>query len=61
MDTKGTEPSVCITEVSVLESNLLSTDTKGTEPSVCITELSVLESNLLNSDTKGTVLCQAKS
>ncbi|CAH3149415.1 unnamed protein product, partial [Porites lobata] len=42
-DTTETEPSVCITEVSVLESNLLNADTKGTVPSVHITEVSVLQ------------------
>ena len=41
-DTKGTEPSVHFTEVSVLQSNLFNTHTKGTEPSVRFTEVSVL-------------------
>ena len=36
-DTKGTEPSVSITEVSVLQSNRLNMGTEGTEPSVRIT------------------------
>ena len=44
-DTKGTEPSVRITEVSVLQYNLLNMDTKGTEPSVRIKEVSVLQFN----------------
>ena len=52
---KGKEPSVHLTEVSVLQSNLFNTHTKGTEPSVRFTEVSVLQSNLLNTDTKGTV------
>ena len=52
-DTKGTEPSVHLTEVSVLQSNLLNTDTKGTVPSVHITEVSVLQSNLLVQTPKG--------
>ena len=53
-DTKGTEPSVCFTEVSVLQANLFKTDTKGTESSVCFTEVSMLQANLFNTDTKGT-------
>ena len=43
-DIKGTEPSVCITEVSVLQ--LLNKVIKATEPSVHITEVSVLLSQL---------------
>ena len=46
-DTTETEPSVRITEVSVLQSDLLNMDTKGTEPSVCITDMTVLQSSLL--------------
>ena len=52
-DTKEAEPSVCVTEVSVLLSNLLNMHTKVTVPSVHITEMSVLHSKLLNVDTKG--------
>ena len=54
-DTKGTEPSVRITELSVLQYILLNMGTKGTEPSVLITEVSALQCNLRNTDTKGTV------
>ena len=50
---KGLTLSVHITQVSVLQSNLLNTDTKETEPSVHITEVSVLQSNLLNTPPKG--------
>lgn len=39
-DTKGTEPGVRITEVSVLPSNLLNMDTTESELSVCIKEVS---------------------
>ena len=46
-DTKGTVPSVHITEVSVLQSNHLNKETKWTVPSDCITEVSVLQLNLL--------------
>ena len=49
-----TDRGVCITEVSVLQSNHLNTDTKGTESSVHITKVFVLQSNLHNTDTKGT-------
>jgi len=50
--TKETEPSVHITEVSVLQSNLFNMDTKGTEPNVHITEVSILHSNHLNTDNQ---------
>ena len=52
-DTKGTKPSVLITEVSVLQSNFLNADTKGTETTVLTTEVSVLLSSLLILIPKG--------
>ena len=51
---KGLTLSVHITQVSVLQSNLLNADTKETEPSVHITEVSVLQTNILNTNKKGT-------
>ena len=51
---KGLTLSVHITQVSVLQSNLLNTDTKETEPSVQITEVSVLQTNIFNTNKKGT-------
>ena len=53
-DTKGTETSVCITEMSALQFNRLNMDTKGTEPSVGIKKVSVLQSDRLNMGTEGT-------